>query len=49
VDITSGDENQASITVGLAELDADDTLEDLVERADAAMYDAKRPRRASET
>jgi diguanylate cyclase (GGDEF)-like protein len=39
--------HQASITVGLAELDADDTLEDLVERADAAMY-GKRHGRAAE-
>ena len=30
--------NQASVTVGLAELEADDALEDLIERADEAMY-----------
>lgn len=29
---------QASIAVGLAELDGDDRVEDLVGRADAAMY-----------
>jgi len=40
-----GDENadltatrQASVTVGLAELEAEDALEDLVARADEAMY-----------
>jgi len=38
--------HQASITVGLAELDADDTLEELVERADAAMYGKRRGRAA---
>ena len=29
---------QASVTVGLAELEAEDALEDLVARADEAMY-----------
>ncbi len=38
---------QASITVGLTELDVDDTLEDLVARADEAMYrERQQPRSA---
>jgi diguanylate cyclase (GGDEF)-like protein len=37
---------QASITVGLAELEADDALEDLVERADRALYRERRKRRS---
>ena len=37
---------QASITVGLAELEADDALEDLVERADQALYRERQKRRS---
>ncbi len=35
----------ASISVGLAELDADDSLVDLIARADAAMYQVRQTRR----
>ena len=38
---------QASITVGLAELEADDALEDLVERADQALYRERQKRRSA--
>jgi diguanylate cyclase (GGDEF)-like protein len=37
---------QASITVGLTELQADDALKDLIARADATMYKEKQPRSA---
>jgi PleD family two-component response regulator len=35
---------QASITVGLTELDGDDRVDDLIGRADAAMYLERTPR-----
>jgi hypothetical protein len=35
---------QASITVGLAELEGDDALEDLITRADQAMYGERQRR-----
>jgi len=34
--------HQASVTIGLAELEAEDTLEDLVARADQALYQNRR-------
>jgi len=37
---------QASVTVGLAQLEADDALEDLVARADKAMYEKRQRERA---
>jgi diguanylate cyclase (GGDEF)-like protein len=37
---------QASVTVGLSELEADDALEDLIARADEAMYRERRSRSA---
>jgi PleD family two-component response regulator len=36
-----------SITIGLAELRADDDLEDLVARADQAMYDERQRQRSA--
>ena len=36
----------ASVTVGLAELRSDDSLEDLISRADAALYRKREPRRS---
>lgn len=42
-----GAEHQASITVGLAELEADDALADLIARADEAMYGERQRLRAA--
>lgn len=39
---------QASVTAGMAELAADDRLEDLIHRADAALYEQRRGRSAGE-
>lgn len=40
-------EHQASVTVGLAELEADDALADLIARADEAMYGERQRLRAA--
>lgn len=39
--------HQASVTVGLTELESDDALEDLIGRADAAMYGERQQRRSA--
>ena len=39
---------QASVTFGLAALEPDDNLEDLIARADGAMYEARQQRRPTE-
>lgn len=39
--------HQASVTVGLAELEADDALEDLIERADKALYENRQRQRSA--
>lgn len=41
--------HQASVTVGLAELEAEDALEDLIARADEAMYRERTQRRSAGT
>lgn len=45
----AGGQEQTSVTIGLAELQADDTLETLVDRADAALYQQRRYRVAGGT
>jgi GGDEF domain-containing protein len=40
-------EHQASVTVGLAELEADDALADLIARADAAMYSERQQQQSA--
>lgn len=38
----------ASVTVGLAELETDDALEDLLARADDALYNERQHRRSAD-
>lgn len=45
----AGGPEQTSVSIGLAELQADDTLETLVDRADAALYQQRRDRVAGGT
>lgn len=45
VDLASS--RQASVTAGMAELRADDRLEDLIQRADEALYRERRARSAA--
>jgi diguanylate cyclase (GGDEF)-like protein len=40
---------KASVTVGIAWLDADDTLDDLIRRADEALYETRRRVRSAES
>jgi diguanylate cyclase (GGDEF)-like protein len=44
VNTVLADEYQASVTAGLAELNVDDQLQDVIDRADAALYDERQRR-----
>lgn len=44
INVELASRRQASVTVGIAELNADDSLEDLIQRADDALYAERRGR-----